>query len=536
MVLGPASVSHQGLELTNARESKALSMPDIIGASLPSQDVAAGSGSQIVLKFSSPETRFRIWMGLFVVLVSFGFSFYQGGLLADPDTWWHIRVGSDIWQTWRFPRIDTYSYTFVGHPWIAKEWGGQIIMYLAYALAGWNGVWYLGTASITLLGIAIYATVSRHLKPLIAAIATIAALLMTGNFYLVRPFLFGMPIMVLWTYWLFEAARLKQGPHSALLILLVLWANLHSFFTLGFLIAFFAFLEFVERTRLQDRVGLIKWVVFGLLCPVVCLLNPYTYQAILATYFDMGPNEAVPFISEWFPFNAQWAIPQEVGLLAMLFLLMGSGAKFSLSRSLFLTLLLHLFFIHIRFATIVFPLLPAVIAAPLAEQFPGLSAALWRREPRDLAERIVDRWFKPLAAGAAVAIAVMSAALLVFLPVKHEKPRGSGAIAYAKEHHLTGHVMNAYEFGGPLIFNHIPTFIDGRSDQLFQGGFAVAQDKMQKVGGESLFLDALKKYDITWTLFSPKDPRVAILDGLKTWKRAYTDDYAVIHVPVVGQP
>jgi hypothetical protein len=507
-----------------------------IGTSRPSWDTAAESEGQLAAKAGSPESRFRWFLGLLIILVCFGFSFYQGGLLSDPDTWWHIRVGSDIWHSWQFPTTDAYSYTFAGHPWIAKEWGGQIIIYLAYALDGWNGVWFLGTANIALLGIVIYATASRHLKPLIAAIATIAVLFLTGNFYLVRPFLLGVPIMVLWAYWLFEAARRKQGPHFALLILLVVWANLHSFFTLGFLIAFFAFLDFVERTRLKDKAGLTKWIAFGLLCPVVCLLNPYTYQAILATYYVMGPNEAVPFISEWLPFNAQLAIPQEAGLLAMLFVLLASGAKFPLSRSLLITLMLHMFFIHMRFAVVLFPLIPALISAPVAGQFPTLSAAVWRSAPRDHVERFVGRWFKPLATGSVAAIAILSVSLLVFLPVKHEQLRGSDAIAYARDHHFAGHVMNGYEFGGPLIFNHIPTYIDGRSDQLFQGGFAAGDAKMATVGGEKLFLDALKKYDIAWTLFSVRDPRVAILDGLKTWKRVYTDDYAVIHVPADTQP
>ena len=79
--------------------------------------------------------------------------------------------------------------------------------------------------------------------------------------------------------------------------------------------------------------------------------------------------------------------------------------------------------------------------------------------------------------------------------------------------------MNSYDFGGPLIFHGIPTFIDGRSDQLFQDGFA--GKFMMGPQGETEMADALRQYHIGWTLFTPKDPRAAILDKLPGWKKIF---------------
>ena len=39
---------------------------------------------------------------------------------------------------------------FAGHPWIAKEWLGQILLALAYMAGGWNGVALLTIATIAL--------------------------------------------------------------------------------------------------------------------------------------------------------------------------------------------------------------------------------------------------------------------------------------------------------------------------------------------------------------------------------------------------
>ena len=61
-------------------------------------------------------------------------------LLADPDIHWHITVGHWILQHGAVPTVDGYSYTFTGQPWIAKEWGSQVLMALAYDAGGWSGV------------------------------------------------------------------------------------------------------------------------------------------------------------------------------------------------------------------------------------------------------------------------------------------------------------------------------------------------------------------------------------------------------------
>jgi hypothetical protein len=78
-----------------------------------------------------------------------------------------------------------------------------------------------------------------------------------------------------------------------------------------------------------------------------------------------------------------------------------------------------------------------------------------------------------------------------------------------------------------LIFNDIKTFIDGRTDQLFLGGFtrkfASGPERQDEMA------DAVRQYDIGWTLFPPKDERVALLDGMAGWRRVYSDEFAVIH-------
>src|SRR5262245_26239185 len=69
-------------------------------------------------------------------------------LLSDPDTHWHITVGKWIQAHGSVPTTDSYSFTFAGQPWIAKEWLAQVLMALAYDLGGWGGVTALAAAAV----------------------------------------------------------------------------------------------------------------------------------------------------------------------------------------------------------------------------------------------------------------------------------------------------------------------------------------------------------------------------------------------------
>ena len=71
--------------------------------------------------------------GLFIARVFFN---VRLNFFVDPDYWWHIKVGRDIWQTQYWPSTDIYSYTAYGTPWIAYEWLGEIMLARAASFGG----------------------------------------------------------------------------------------------------------------------------------------------------------------------------------------------------------------------------------------------------------------------------------------------------------------------------------------------------------------------------------------------------------------
>ncbi|MER8372284.1 hypothetical protein [Mesorhizobium sp. M1406] len=456
-----------------------------------------------------------------------------GSTLQDPDSWWQVKVGLDFLANRTFPTVDPYSHSFAGQPWIAKEWLGQVLLALAYRAGGWNGVVTLIIASISLTVFLMGWFLSAWLKPILAITLAFAAVFLINPIFTARPHVLTFPIIVIWTAVLFGAAREERAPPWWSLVLVVLWANLHATFTLSFVIAAFAGLDLLARTGLSKPALLGKWLAFGLLCPLVSLMHPYGVKAILATLTVAYGNEAVPLIMEWKAFAQPDSPVQEAAMLLALFGLLVSRLRIGWAKALFVVFTLHVYLAHVRFMYLFFLLVPLVIAVEVAQQYPLLSATAWLAEKRDGLEKFLARRFHAIC-GAAAVLTIGGIVLLgsVYQVAPSPKTSASGALAFAESHHLSGNVMNSYNFGGTLIFHGIKTHIDGRTDQLFLGGFTKADDETGHSDGKPLLEARLKKYEIGWALLSTGDSRIPFFDQLG-WKRAYADDYAVIYLPGV---
>jgi hypothetical protein len=136
-----------------------------------------------------------------------------------------------------------------------------------------------------------------------------------------------------------------------------------------------------------------------------------------------------------------------------------------------------------------------------------------------------------VSAGIAALLVLASAAFLAAPGiVPSQKTSATDALVFARSNSLTGNVLNSYEFGGTLIFHGIKTFIDGRTDQLFLGGFSSADDRMGESDGKPVLVESIEKYRIGWALLSAGDRRIPFFNELAGWSRAYADEYAVIYV------
>jgi hypothetical protein len=471
--------------------------------------------------------RLLLFFGAFVFFACYAFLIHINYvLLADPDTWWHIKTGQDILTSRHLPIVDSYSYTFAGQPWIAKEWLSQVLFALSYNIAGWNGVVWLAAFAIACALTALYFEIARSLNPPLAVVATIFITLFTVPVFVARPHIFTFVVAIIFASRLWRAAYDQRAPEFWLLLLVTLWTNLHGSFTLAFIIAGFTFFAMVENNRLKDWSVTGRWVLFLVLCPVASFINPYGLQPLLINFGFVSGLPVMASINEWQPLNAANAPIVEFGLLAFTGILLSSGARLSITKTLFVLLTLHMMLTHFRFVYVYFLLVPIIVSREISSYNEKFSTAKWAMKTRDAFELLIARYVMPITAFGVIATLGLFWQGVPYSPPPERKIEG--ALAYIRDHHLTGPVLNSYDVGGPLILNNIKTFIDGRSEQLFYGDFFTNDDVSGKVGGEAALADILQKYDIKWAILVPPDLRKDFIAKMPNWKKTYSDDYAFI--------
>ena len=89
-----------------------------------------------------------------IAIFLFSLAAFSPRILGDGDTWSHLATGDWILAHGAVPRADPFSYSMPGAPWTAHEWLAEILLTLAFRLAGWSGVVLLtaaGAASAALI-------------------------------------------------------------------------------------------------------------------------------------------------------------------------------------------------------------------------------------------------------------------------------------------------------------------------------------------------------------------------------------------------
>lgn len=456
-------------------------------------------------------------------------------LLADPDTHWHIAVGDWMFANRAVPRVDVFSFTFAGQPWIAKEWLSQLLLSAAYHAAGWGGVTALAALAVAVTFALLLRLLLRDLQAPVAILFAAAAFVMMGPHLLARPHLLAFPLSLVWVAGLVRAVEERRAPHPSLLIAMLLWANMHGGFTLGILLCgAFALDALVGARDGAERKALfVAWLKFGVGSVLVACITPYGPESILVTLRIFGIGDALNMIAEWKSPNFQSQPMQELVLLVALYLALSRGLKLPLIRLLVVLGLVHLYLRYARNAELLAAYAPLALAPLLARQWPSIASGANRLSANALLQR-VDALARP-AGAAAIGLALFVGAVYAggmirfagIVPPAEIMP--AAALDYARANGIRGHVFNSYQYGGPLIHAGIPTFIDGRGE-LFGGDFIKLYSSLVRLDGKASLEEEFDRYGIDWTLLENEMPANKLLAALPGWRRAYRDDKTTIFV------
>jgi hypothetical protein len=455
--------------------------------------------------------------------------------LADPDTWWHAKVGQLILATGHLPTHDIYSFTVAGHPWIAYEWGGEVLMGWA---AKWGTLGLLGllcalSMLVMLLMYTYGAVYTGNVKASLAACAILLPL--ASAFFTLRPQLLGYAYLVVLLI-LMELYR--QGHEKALWAippLFLIWINTHGSFLIGLgvfgVFWFCGLFEFewgaVAAKRWTPRQS--RNLLLTILASVAVLpLTPYGTQ--LAAYpFEMAILQPlnIAHIQEWQPvsFGDPWGKALIAMLLALFLVQLKWKPRLRFFDLVFLLVTVFEAGLHLRFIIVLlFAFLPWLVT-------------------------FLGRWLTPYARTKdqyvlnLILIAVIIFGFIHYFPSDKQmekrlaKTYPINALAFMKAHpaSVPEPMFNDYGAGGYLIWTFgnehgtsRPVFIDGRADLYEYAG--VFADYLDIAGLKPNTQMLLAKYGIRSVFTTAGTPLATYLSVAPGWKLVYQGNHSSIFV------
>jgi hypothetical protein len=495
----------------------------------PSQEPAP---SQSILKkiVSFPALIGTMMVGaMFITLRNFA---------VDPDVWWHIKVGSTILATHRFPTSDVYSFTAFGSPWIAYEWLGEIVLALVEHAGGMRGLLALDLGlTIAILGALYVLAALRSGNSKGAGLACVLLLPLVYVSLTLRPQMWGYLFLVLT---LIVLERFRRGHSRGLWFLpplFLLWVNIHGSFVLGLFalgVYWASGLVYIHWGNLESRVWTqaerIRLELAALMTLVALTVTPYGTQACLYP-LDMAFSQPINVgnIQEW----QSMAFGELYGKVFLVLIIGFVVAQITLRPTwrleeliLVLTGIMAVC-MHIRLLLAFVPFSAPVFAVILARGFPAYEPSKDKYALNAVMMALVVgavAWFFP-------SRAELDAKIAENFPVR--------AVAYLGHHPVPKPMFNNYGYGGYLIYRMSDVnkvFVDGRGDLYERQGVLGDYLAISRLSTAAPVL--LDTYRIQACLINHDEPLRTLLEASPSWQKVYGDPLSVLYVrkPFPAEP
>jgi len=447
---------------------------------------------------------------IIAALCGFALTAFAPQIFHDGDTWWHLAAGNWMLAHQTVPTRDVFSFSFAGQPWTAHEWLAEILMAVSYRAAGWSGLHLLFGSAFGATALIVAHALRRRLDFTPALLTSVMALACVSASLLARPHLLVLPLLALWTASLVEARAQDRAPSPWLALVMLVWANLHGSFAFGLGLVAALGLEAVVASS-NKAIAARQWGIFFGTGLIAALITPQGLSGLLFP-FRLLLMPGLAGVGERAPSDVTHLSPFTIALLAMLVVLALGKIKLPLMRAVLIAALTYLALGHARHVMLFGIAAPLLASPALAAAWPAKAG-----QPRSLGIPVM-----------ALAALLLLARLVFPAERSEDKVSPLAAVAAVPKALRSEPVLNAYDYGGYLIFNDVKVFIDGRTD-MYATDFLSQDDRINEGDSETI-AKTLSRYRIAWTIFPAGSPTVAALDHLPGWHRLHSDPNAVVHV------
>lgn len=428
---------------------------------------------------------------------------------ADPDVFWHLKVGEWIVESRAVPKADVYSWSACGQPWMAHQWLWEVLMYLAYKTFGVVGLWFLVFVAATIAGLLIWAGAKAKGAGQVASIAGGAAPLLLVDWLKPWP---QIAVYVLFSAYLFLSLRGRWGGReiAAIAATGLVWANIHcSAVMLPFLLLAEAAFKAITKEG-----GYKPLLIAAGVSAMATIVNPHGIGLwVYAVKEGLLTGEYKTYIAEWMPFffgSTGMAVSFFICAAVLLFSAhKGKVKSLEFARAAGFWTLALLSRIYMPYAVLSTVALLGTLEIKFSKDFIVKLTAV------PLIAAIFVLGFKGVPAD------LDAAAEKSRYPVK--------AVKFLQEQDY-GKLFNDYAWGGYLIWKGMPVYIDGRADLYRHQDIFGRYIKLSE-SGESVSR-YIERTGADVALVNKNSLMDTALKESSRWKSVYGDDTAAIYRPV----
>lgn len=453
------------------------------------------------------------WMPFVLVLGLMGAAARHGlRPIGDPDTWWHLRLGDDIWRTWNF--TDPAPWTrFATQHWVTTQWLPELAASRFEHVFGLPGVVWLFCAGLITITAVLYLVCRYEADVLAATVATIVAFVGISATLTPRPQLVSFILLLIVTSaWLRTANDLQ--PRWWLIPVSWLWACSHGMWFSGIAVGAVVAVGLILDRRIRGGMAL-KMLVIPVSSLLVAAMTP-TGPGLLLSPFAVGGISK--YITEWAPPSIHDLSPAATAvMIAFVALTWARQHQIAWTHIGLLVVATCWALLSIRTVTLGAAMTAPLMADALQSLLPDRTPSVSRREVAALG-------------GGAVACLV---AVTLLLPGSTGVPGNVPNELNAALDRLPPHtvIFNDAVLGGWLLWRH-PTLepvIDGRAEAFPKAQFEGYIKTSQVSTGWERFLETTAA---THALVIEDSPLATALDERLHWRFMGRDDgYVLLEAP-----
>jgi hypothetical protein len=217
------------------------------------------------------------------------------GPISDGDIYWHLAAGREILHERALLRLDPFTLSAAGRPWVDVHWLFQVGAYALYALSGFTGL-AIAKAALVAGGATILVRAAEQsggaLARGVCAIAVLGGLILDRHLVPMRPLIV---TLVFLSVFLLALERLRTQPARArwawvvLPLVQIVWCNCQGLAPLGpLLVAMYLAGAWLSTVRIrhwpfasENASSVRPLAIVSGLCVLASFVTPYGLDAVV---------------------------------------------------------------------------------------------------------------------------------------------------------------------------------------------------------------------------------------------------------------